>query len=55
MKKRLALKSETMIELSETEMAAVAGADASQSCILTIVCVSVNNCVTTNCTWTAVC
>lgn len=53
--KKLVLKSESIIDLSDAEMAVVAGADASQSCVLTWVCISVNNCVTTNCTWTAVC
>lgn len=55
--KKLVLKSETMIDLSETELTEVGGAQAllTQACVLTWVCVSVDNCVTTNCTWTAVC
>lgn len=57
MKKRLVLKSETMLDLSDTEMAAVGGGAEllTQACVLTWVCISVKNCVTTNCTYTAAC
>jgi hypothetical protein len=57
MKKRLVLKSETMIDLTDTEMSAVAGAqDLSIVCVLkTAVCVSVENCPTGYCTRSLIC
>lgn len=54
--KKLTLKSETVLDLSDEQMAAVPAAGLlTQACVLTWVCVSVDNCITTRCTWTAVC
>ena len=57
MKNRLNLKRETMTDLTDTEMSAIAGAQAlSIVCVMqTVVCVSVDNCPTNWCTTTAIC
>ena len=60
MKNRLSLKSETLIDLSQTELSAVGGGAEqllTQACVTTSfsVCVSVNDCLTGYCTWSLVC